>query len=232
MEYSIPQNKYLSTVSVDCVIFGLEETELKVIIIKHAKGASAGQWALPGDYVSEEENLEAMPAKVLFELTTLKNVFVEHFGTFGKLNRVPNQRVITVAYYALISPGKYVLEPGQYASEVKWVSVKDLPQLVFDHNELVQEALKSLRLKLRREPIGVELLPKYFTLTNLQKMYETVLDIELDTRNFRKKLMKEHIVKKTEWKEKNVPHRAPTLYEFNQKLVEQKIEKGEFFEIY
>ena len=222
----------LSTVSVDCVIFGLEEDSLKVLLVQHAIGVSEGSWALPGDHIRCDIDLEEMPAMVLKQLTGLENVFVELFDVRGKIDRVDHQRVITAAYFALISTEKYEVKKGLGARDVKWVDIHNIPKLIYDHNEMIVRGYEALKLKLRREPIGVELLPKLFTLTQFQKMYETILDISLDTRNFRKKIIKEGILKDSGQKEVNVPYRAPNLYTFDSIKYEKLRGQGYFLNIY
>ncbi|HMS67335.1 MAG: NUDIX hydrolase [Saprospiraceae bacterium] len=222
----------LSTVSVDCVIFGLEGDELKVLLIQHDEGPVEGQWALPGDYVRFDIDLEEMPSIVLKQLTGLENVFVELFDVLGKINRVTHQRVITAAYFALISTEKYELKKGLEARDIQWMDIHNIPKLIYDHNEIINRGYEALKLKLRREPVGVELLPRQFTLTQFQKMYETILDIKLDTRNFRKKILKEDILIDTNQKELNVPYRAPNLYTFNAEKYDTLKAKGYFLNIY
>ena len=222
----------LSTVSIDCVIFGLENETLNVLLVQHNEGANAGQWALPGGYVSSEIDLEDMPGQVLHHLTGLKDVFVELFDVLGKIGRVQNHRIITAAYFALISTEKYEFKKGLGARAIKWVDIHNIPELIYDHNEIIKRGYKALKLKLRREPIGVELLPKQFTLTQFQKMFETILDIKLDTRNFRKKVLKENILIDTKQKEVNVPYRAPNLYTFDNDKYDKLKSQGYFLNIY
>lgn len=226
------QGVQLSTVSVDCVIFGLEGDALKVLLIQHNDGIMSGKWALPGDYVSFDIDLEEMPGLVLKQLTGLENVFVELFDVMGRVNRVEHQRVITAAYFALISTEKYELKKGLGAKDIKWVDIHQIPDLIYDHFEIIKRGYSALKLKLRREPVGVELLPRQFTLTQFQKMYETILDIKLDTRNFRKKILKEGILIDTNQKEVNVPYRAPNLYTFDADKYDKLKAQGYFLNIY
>lgn len=222
----------LSTVSVDCVIFGLEADSLKVLLTQHDSGVMEGMWALPGDYIRSDIDLEKMPAMVLEQLTGLDDVFVELFDVMGKVDRVKHQRVITAAYFALITTDKYNLKKSHGTREVKWVDIHQIPDLIYDHNEIIRKGHEALKLKLRREPIGVELLPKSFSLTQFQKMYETILDIKLDTRNFRKKIIKEGILIDTGQKEINVPYRAPNLYTFDAEKYEKLKSQGYYLNIY
>ncbi|MCB0647563.1 MAG: NUDIX hydrolase [Saprospiraceae bacterium] len=229
---SVKNEVQLSTVSVDCVIFGLEADALKVLLVQHDSGVMEGQWALPGDYIRNDIDLEKMPGMVLSQLTGLDNVFVELFDVMGKVDRVSHQRVITAAYFALINTEKYELKTGLGARDVKWVDIHNIPALIYDHNEIIKRGHEALKLKLRREPIGVELLPKLFTLTQFQRMYETILDITLDTRNFRKKIIKEGILQDSGQKEVNVPYRAPNLYSFDAEKYDELRSQGYFLNIY
>ncbi len=221
----------VASISVDCIIFGLENGRLKVLLIKRDIEPSRGTWALIGGFVLEEEDLDRSAKRVLSEMTGMTNIFMEQIHTFGNVNRFPMRRVVTTAYYALINLRHDNLEPGPDASEVKWYDMGKVPALVFDHRQILDCALAHLRNKVRHEPIGFELLPAKFTLTQLQSLYEGVLDTELDTRNFRKKLFKMNLLVKLDEKEKGVAHRAAQLYRFDNERYNQLKEAGFAFEI-
>jgi 8-oxo-dGTP diphosphatase len=222
-------------VSVDCVIFGFGFEELKVLLIE--RGLPDGQapspertMMLPGDLVRDDENLDQSGMRVLKALTNLENIFLEQFGAFGDPQRVrkardldwlrsmredPDARVITVGYYSLIRLDKFQPAPSYYARSAEWVSVSQVPELAFDHNELLQSALSQLKYKARVEPIGFELLPQKFTLGQLQKLYEAILGTSLDKRNFRRKIMSRGILEELNEKQIGVPHKPAKLYQFN-----------------
>ena len=227
----ITNSSTLSTVSVDCVIFGLADDKLKVLLTKHESGINEGQWALPGDYINQNIDLENMPYEVLTNSTGLSNVYVEQFDVFGKTLRVPHQRVITIAYFALINIDKYVDQVGKGTRFTMWESMDNIPKLIYDHEEVIQKAYEVLKIKLRREPIGVELLPEQFSLTQFQSMYETILGIKLDARNFRKKVAKEKMLKATGKYAENVPYRSPALYSFDKERIEKLRGGGYYFDI-
>lgn len=221
----------LTTISVDCIIFGLEEGRLKVLLIQRSIEPSKGLWALIGGFVLQQEDLDMSAKRVLEDLTGLTDIYMEQIYTFGNVNRFPWKRVITTAYCALINLRRENLEPGPDASAVDWFDISDLPELVFDHRQILDRALAHLSNKVRLEPIGFELLPPKFTLTELQSLYEAVLATKLDTRNFRKKILKMNMLVSLDEKQQGVPHRAAQLYRFDKERYNQLKAAGFTFEI-
>ncbi len=219
-------------ITVDCVVFGLDEQDLlKVMLIQRDIPPYKGQWALPGGFVRVEESLETSALRELREETGIENVFLEQLYTFGDVNRDPRERVVTVAYYALVNLSEHRIEATTDATDAAWFPVVELPKLPFDHDKIVATALKRLKGKVRYEPIGFELLPKKFTLSQLQKLYETVLGQKLDKRNFRKKFLKMNLLIELDEIQKNVSHRAARLYQFDEDKYLKLKEKGFNFEI-
>lgn len=217
--------------TVDCVVFGLDEGDLKVLLIQRGIEPFEGKWALPGGFVSPEESLEDAAKRELKEETGVEDVFLEQLYTVGDVNRDPRERVITVAYYALVNLQDFDVHASTDASNAAWFEIDDLPELAFDHNMILQKALDRLRGKIRYEPIGFELLPKKFTLTQLQQLYEKILGEKLDKRNFRKKLQKMGILIALDEIQKDVAHRAARFYSFDEVQYEKKKEKGFHFEM-
>jgi 8-oxo-dGTP diphosphatase len=213
--------------SVDNVVFGFDEGDLKVLLIYRGAEPYKGMWALPGDLVRLDEDLDESALRVLQDLTGLKNIFMEQIHTFGKTDRHPFGRVITVAYYSLIKIQDYNINAASWAEEAKWFSILELPTLPFDHLEIIEFAKKSFKEKVRRQPIGFELLPKYFTLTQIQHLFESILQEKLDTRNFRKKLLAMDLLVDTKKLEKGKAHRPAALYKFDLKKY-QKFQKSGF----
>lgn len=183
------QQKIVQNHSADCVIFGFNEQQLKILLIKLNVEPGKGEWALPGSNILENENLDEAANRVLKELTGLEKVYLEQVHTFSAVDRFPLFRVITTAYYALIKPEKYTLKPGIKTSDVKWFSVNEIEDLPFDHTKIMSYALAQLKRKIRTKPIGFELLPKKFTLTQLQTLYEVIFGVNFDKRNFRRKIL-------------------------------------------
>ncbi|MGK7924721.1 MAG: NUDIX domain-containing protein [Spirulina sp.] len=219
-------------ITVDCVVFGLDEQHiLKVLLVRRNLPPFKGQWALPGGFVRMEETLEEAALRELGEETGVRNIFLEQLYTFGEIHRDPRDRVITVTYYALVNLGEYQLAAATDVEEAAWFSIDRLPPLAFDHETIFQTALKRLKGKLRYEPIGFELLPKKFPLSQLQKLYEIVLGQELDKRNFRKKILKMDLLIELDEKQKDVPHRAARLYQFDEKKYQALKQKGFNFEL-
>jgi len=225
------EDTLIDNLSIDCVIFGFDNEELKILCIKRNTEPDFGKMALPGGFVYLHEDLDKSPARRLKDLTGLTDVYMKEVGTFGCVDRYPLRRVITIAYYALVKISDYTIQPGQDAQEARWISVKDLGQLVFDHNEIFNAALLKLRESVRMEPIGFNLLNERFTITELQTLYEKILDSTFDKRNFRKKLAKMNLLIDTNEKQKNVSHRAAKLYRFDTKVYEKLIKKGFVFDL-
>lgn len=217
--------------TVDCVVFGLDDEDLKVILIQRDLPPFSGQWALPGGFVRLEETLDAAARRELQEETGLEDVFLEQFYTFGSLDRDPRERVVSVAYYGLVNLRDYQIQATTDARDTAWFPVQQLPNLPFDHNQIVAMAYDRLRTKVRHEPIGFELLPEKFTLTQLQTLYEKVLGQPLDKRNFRKKILKMGLLIELDEVEKNVPHRAARLYQFDQQKYQHLKQSGFNFEL-
>jgi len=229
----MPTYKYARpALTVDCIVFGLDaDLELKVMLIKRNIQPFQGQWAIPGGFVRMDETLEAAALRELQEETGIENVFLEQLYTFGDLARDPRDRTVTVAYYALINLVEQKIKASTDARAADWFALSGIPQLAFDHDKILQTAIARLRGKIRYEPVGFELLPKNFTLTQLQRLYETVLDRQLDKRNFRKKILSMDLLIDTGEIQHNVSHRAAKLYQFDENKYLQLKQNGFNFEI-
>jgi 8-oxo-dGTP diphosphatase len=217
--------------TVDCVVFGLDDSDLKLLLIRRGREPFAGQWALPGGFVHVDETLDNAARRELREETGLGKVFLEQLYTFGELDRDPRERVVTVAYYALVNLGDHKAKASTDASEAAWFSLGKLPRLAFDHAEIVRVAKQRLQGKVRYVPIGFELLPRQFTLTQLQRMYEKILGRELDKRNFRKKVLAMGVLHDTGTTQQDVAHRAARLYQFDEAAYKRMVKAGINFEL-
>lgn len=221
-----------ANLAVDCVVFGLDESSsLKILLIRRDLPPFQGHWALPGGFVRISESVDAAARRELQEETGLQNAFLEQLYTFGAVDRDPRERVVTVAYYALVNLREHAIEAATDAREAAWFSLNQLPTLAFDHDQIVAMAIDRLKGKVRYEPIGFELLPQKFTLSQLQTLYETVLDLSLDKRNFRKKILKMDLLVELNETETGVAHRAAKLYQFDESKYHQLKEKGFNFEL-
>ncbi len=219
--------------TVDCVIFGLdlERQSLKVLLIERDVEPFQGQWAIPGGFVRSDETLLEAATRELQEETGITDVFLEQLFTFGDPGRDPRGWVVSVAYYALVSPEKHHLVASTDARQARWFSVDALPRLPFDHAKILKTALERIRGKLTYAPIGFELLPQKFTIKQLQKLYEIVLGQSLDNRNFRKKIFAMDVLKELDEIQKGVPHRAARLYRFDERKYNQLVKRGSSFEL-
>ncbi len=219
--------------TVDCVIFGLdlEEESLKVLLIERDLEPFAGMWAIPGGFVRNGETLEAAATRELREETGITDVFLEQLYTFGDPGRDPRGWVVSVAYYALVSPEKHSLHAATDARQARWFPVTSLPRLAFDHADILGTALERIRGKLTYAPVGFELLPQKFTIKQLQKLYEIVLGMKLDNRNFRKKIFGMDVLRELDEMQKGVPHRAARLYKFDERKYKQMMKRGLNFEL-
>ena len=202
--------------SVDCIIFGFDDGKLKVLIGKRQMDPGRGEWSLYGGFVAADESVDDAASRTLYELTGLRNLFMRQVGAFGNVDRDPGERVVSIAYYALINVKDYD-EELRLQHGVKWVDINEIPQLYSDHNEMVCKARKLMQQILAQEPVGFRLLPALFTLTQLQNLYEAVNGAELDKRNFRKRIKEMDFIEKTELVDKASSKRGAFLYRFNKR---------------
>lgn len=223
-------NEKLETVSVDAVIFGFDNEKLKVLLVKRIVDKPTDSWALPGGYVYVDEDIDVAAERILEERTGVK-VYMKQLGAFGKANRFPDKRVITIAYFALARPDDFKLKLEDDASELKWIDVYNLPLLLLDHQQIIVTALESLRLKVRHEPIGFNMLPKDFPLLSLQRLYESILNKTFDKPNFRRKILKMDLLLPLDEKQSGTAYRSARLYKFNEQRYNEMKEKGFSFEV-
>lgn len=219
--------------TVDGVIFGLnlKADVLQVVLVERDVEPFAGRWALPGGFVRSGESLEVAALRELEEETGIKDVYLEQLFTFGQPNRDPRGWVVSVAYYALVAPEQHHLLATTDARRAEWFPVHKLPQLAFDHDEILRIALQRLRGKLTYAPIGFELLPEKFSIRQLQTLYEIVLGRKLDNRNFRKKIFSLDVLQELNEIQTGVAHRAARLYKFDVDKYRQLTKQGLNFEI-
>jgi 8-oxo-dGTP diphosphatase len=218
-------------ITVDCAIFGVQNDELQLLVLRREKAPFAGKWSLPGGIIRADETAEQCAVRILQEKTGLKGMFLEQLYTFSDVKRDPRGRVVSIAYFALIRPDQFALFAGRDTSEIAWKNISDLPALGFDHNTIASVALTRLKAKVRYQPVGFELLAPVFTLTQLQNLYETILGYEIDKRNFRKKILGMGLLDATGKKEVNVKRRAAELYRFNKQKYQSLTRKGFSFEL-
>ncbi len=224
---------FKEAITVDNVIFGFDESDLKVLLIKRGNEPFRDAWALPGDFMYIDEEMDAAASRILEELTGLTNVYLDQVRTFGGVNRHPLGRVITVAYFSLIKVD--TITPASFASKAKWHSVSSVPILAFDHNLILTTCLQTLQRLITVRPIGFELLPPKFTLTELQHLYEAILQLKepngLDKRNFRKKILSMDFVVDLNESQEGVAHRPARLYAFDPERYERFVAQGFNFEL-
>jgi len=218
-------------ITTDCVVFGIDEESLKVLLIERGLEPFRGQWALPGGFLRPHETIDECAVRELAEETGLEDVFLEQLYTFGRTDRDPRERVVTVAYYALVRLRDRQTRAATDARQAAWFPVAKLPPLAFDHRDIIATARERLRGKVRYMPLGFELLPRKFTLTELQQVYEMILERPLDKRNFRKKVLAMEVLVALDERQRDVPHRAARLYRFDKRQYERLIKRGFDFEV-
>lgn len=216
VEKDIHHDFFNIAVSVDCVIFGYDEKQLKVLLIKSDLKEFAGMWSLLGDLVNPDEDIEEAPYRVLQNRTGLQNVFLEQVQTFGRVNRHPSGRVITTAYYSLVNTKSHKLQLTH--NELHWHAVQDIKTMAFDHMLILNTCLQQLCRQVMEYPIVFNLLPEKFSLRELQDLYEAILGLSLDRRNFRKRIMLKDWLVDLDEMEFDVPHRPGKLYKLKQQL--------------
>jgi 8-oxo-dGTP diphosphatase len=206
-----------AVIATDVVIFTIVENELKVLLIKMKKHPYERCWAIPGGLVKSDESVDNAARRQLLEKTALKNVYLEQLYTFGEVDRDPFGRVVSVAYFALIPADGLKLKTSEEYESVEWASVNDLPRLAYDHKNIVNTAIERLRSKLEYTNVVYSLMPEFFSLSDLQKTYEIILNKKFDKRNFRKKLLSLDIVKQTRQTTIGEAHRPAILYQFKER---------------
>ena len=235
---------YLPSLSLDCVIFGFHENQGKVLLLKTK---NAKQWALPGGFIFKNEDVDEAAKRVLKERTGLSEIFLKQFNVFGEPKRSDAnfhrkilkkdgieladghwlfQRFVTIGYYALVEYSYVNPEPDSFSEQCTWQDIDDLPELMMDHREILDQALRTLRQHLSYHPIGYNLLPQKFTMPQLQKLYETILDKKLDRRNFQRKILSYGILKRLKAVKKGVAHKAPYLYSFDLPKYQRALKEG------
>lgn len=210
-------------ISVDCVVFGYTEGQLKVALIERKKPPFVGMWAIPGGFMIDGETVEEAAFRELHEETGIHDIYLEQFHVFSRPDRDPRGRVVTVAFFALIKADQVELVATEDAARAKWWQAYDLPELAFDHEEIFTKALETLRIAFKFQPLAFELLPKEFTLTEMQRLYEEVYGEVIDKRNFRKKVHKMEFIRETGKKTEGGRHRPGMLYRFDQKIYNKSI---------
>ena len=220
-----------AALTVDCVVFGFDEGELKVLLIQRALEPFKGKWALPGGFVRVDETLDEAARRELGEEAGLKNVFLEQLYTFGTVNRDPRERVVSVAHYALVKLSDHRAKAATDAANAEWFPISKVPKLAFDHADILATALARLKAKVRYQPIGFELLPPKFTLSELQHLYEAVLGAELDKRNFRKKVLGFGLLVPLKETQMAGRHRPAQLFQFRRGQIRETQETRVQFRI-
>lgn len=216
--------------AVDCIIFGFDGEELKILLIKRDFEPEKGKWSLIGGFLKKEENLDQAANRILTHLTGLDNVYLEQFYSFSKLDRDPEERTISVAYYALIDIATHNNEAIRLDS-AKWFSVSEAPKLIFDHDIMVAQAISRLKYRTKTKPIGFELLPNKFTMLQLQNLYESILNKKLDKRNFTNKINALKILVKLDEKDMLSSKKGSYLYQFDTQKYHEKLKEGFVFKI-
>ena len=217
--------------TVDCVVFGFDGGDLKVLLIRRDLPPHKGKWALPGGFVGEDEAIDDAARRELEEETGLTKVFLEQLYTFGDPGRDPRGHTVSVAHFALVKLADHEARAASDASDAEWFPATDPPPLAFDHARILEVALERLRGKVRYQPIGFELLPRKFTLSELQRLYEAALGHPLDKRNFRKKILGMGLLEELDETQRAVAHRAARLYRFDSAAYKRLVRQGFNFEI-
>jgi 8-oxo-dGTP diphosphatase len=228
---------FLPQLSIDCVIFGFHDNQLKVLLLQWK---DTQRWCLPGGFVYKKEHIEEAATRILRDRTGLSDIYLQQFYTFGDPNRERGkhgikggrkfdwlmQRFVTIGYWALVEFSKVVPVPDDFSSECRWWDVDKVPALILDHNEIQQKALESLRLNLNDYPVGKDLLPAKFTMPELLRLYETILGKKLDRRNFQKKITMQGILERLQERKRGGAHKSPFLYRFDAKKYKRALKEG------
>lgn len=217
-------------VAIDCIILGFNGQDLDILLYRRKFEPMQGQWSLMGGFVKENESVDEAASRVLSDCSGINHVYMEQVGAYGEINRDLGERVISVAYYALVNMDDFNPEVLK-AHNAQWIKVSELPELIFDHKQMIDDALAILRRKAATQPIGFKLLPERFTLPQLQRLYELIYQTELDKRNFRKKLYAMDILEKLEEKDKRSSKRGAYYYTFNIEKYNKLLQQGYYFSL-
>ena len=217
-------------IAVDSIIFGVRENKLHLLIFEREVEPLSGNWSLIGSFVDNKEDVDDAARRILKELTGLENIFMEQLHSFGKASRDPGGRVISIAYWSLIRVDQNNLKISAKNHRAKWVPFSEVPALVLDHKLMVEKAITTLRERARFHPIGFELLPKDFTLSQLKGVYEAIFDASIDDRNFRKKMLKSDLLIKLEKKDMSTSKKGSFVYNFNEARYQQLQSSGYYFD--
>ena len=211
-------------VTTDCVIFGFDDRELQVLLIERGIEPFKGKWAFPGGFLNMDETAGEGAMRELKEETGLENAYIEQFNTYSEPGRDPRERVITIAHYALVRIQE--VKGGDDAAKAQWFPIDEVPQLAFDHDKILRDAMRKLRERIHFEPIGFELLPEKFTMRELQILYESILGVKFDRRNFAKKMMHYELLNQLDETVRPTAKRDALLYSFNKDNYELFKKKG------
>jgi len=216
--------------AVDCIIFGFDGEALKILLVKRDFEPEKGKWSLIGGFLKKDQDLDQAAIRILHHLTGLDDIYLEQFYAFSKVDRDPGERTVSVAYYALIDIASHNEELIKLDA-AEWFSLKDAPDLIFDHNRMVELAVSRLKYRAKTEPIGFELLPDKFTMLQLQNLYESVLNEKLDKRNFTSKINALGILVKLDEKDMESSKKGSYLYQFDTDMYNEKLKEGFVFKI-
>lgn len=216
--------------AVDCIVFGVEENKLRLLVFEREVEPLAGEWSLLGSFVNLSESISNAASRILLELTGLDNIYMEQLHCFGEPGRDPGGSVVSVAYWSLIKINQSDIDFNIDNHKARWVGVDEMPDLILDHGDMVAMAINRLRERARFYPVGFELVPKEFTLLQLLGVYEAIFDRKIDDRNFRKKILKSGLLIALDKKDKSTSRKGSYLYEFNQSTYHELQSKGYNFE--
>lgn len=206
------------SLAVDLAVFGYHSNELSVLLLNRKEEPFKNGWTLPGGFLQIEESLQQVCNRIMKTKIGLENIYLEQLYSFDEPGRDPRGRVISIAHYALVNPHRFEIVAGNMANDVQWFPVAEVPELGFDHNQIFELALKRLKSKILYNPVGFELLNETFTMPELHELYECILGISIDRRNFRRKILDSEYIIATGTKREGLKNRHPDLYHFNKKL--------------
>ncbi|MEI8084825.1 MAG: NUDIX domain-containing protein [Paludibacter sp.] len=224
------QNKDTHLVAVDCIIMGFKDNDLHILIAKRPFEPMKGGWSLMGGFVNLGESINEAAQRVLDEFTGIDDVFMEQLGAYGEVERDLGERVVSIAYYALVDIDKFDTSLA-IKYDARWVKISLLPELIFDHNKMVKDTINTLQRRAAVKPIGFNLLGEQFTLPMLQSLYESIYQEDIDKRNFRKKILSMDILEKLDEKDKSASKRGAFYYRFNKNKYDQLIQQGMHFSL-